>query len=189
MKRALDLCKEATVTYKDDILRALLGARKRRWEASSAQTVCRLQMAEALAETLPDGMDEGDGLGEEASEAKACVVQAVRELRRRQEPARVPEYLCCQISMEVRRVAPTVRITPPPRSTSFHLVLPRSTSRRTGPPQVMLDPVTTPCGVTYERSLLVDHLRKVRRSHSARVPAAPRDLVRAVAGAAWRSVR
>eukprot|EP00966_Prymnesium_polylepis_P007690 176386-Prymnesium_polylepis.2 len=25
----------------------------------------------------------------------------------------------------------------------------------------MLDPVTTPCGITYERSQLLDHLRKV----------------------------
>mmetsp|Transcript_18703 Transcript_18703/g.44831 ORF Transcript_18703/g.44831 Transcript_18703/m.44831 type:complete len:104 (+) Transcript_18703:559-870(+) len=54
------------------------------------------------------------------------LVEAVAELKRKRTPTRVPDYFCCQITMEI-----------------------------------MLDPVTTPCGITYERNILVDHLRKV----------------------------
>ena len=50
LKRALDLCKEATVSYKDDIVRALLRARKQRWEAGRTEVEAKLRAAEALVE-------------------------------------------------------------------------------------------------------------------------------------------
>ena len=34
--RALELCKERTVSYKDDIQRAMLTARRRHWESGAA---------------------------------------------------------------------------------------------------------------------------------------------------------
>ena len=128
LRQALELCKESTVSYKDDILRALLAARKREWEAGRAARTAQLEAAEAaLAGLHPqpspgDGMDCSSGHSSAsgaAGSAAPCLAEALGMLRRSWEPRRVPEHLCCQISMEP-----------------------------------MLDPVTTPCGVSYERGAL-----------------------------------
>ena len=48
LHRSLQLCREHTVSYRDDILRALLSARKRIWEASCAEAQAALDGSEAL---------------------------------------------------------------------------------------------------------------------------------------------
>tara|TARA_B100000795_G_C22655928_1_gene382135 strand:+ start:44 stop:610 length:567 start_codon:yes stop_codon:yes gene_type:complete len=48
LHRSLQLCREHTVSYKDDILRALLSARKRIWEVSCAEADAALDGSEAL---------------------------------------------------------------------------------------------------------------------------------------------
>ena len=133
LKRALDLCKEATVSYKEDILRALLSLRKRKWEAGRHTAEARLQDAQALAaqfmrEPMDVQQDEGGDGGPtfDIQQAQACMVEALEMLSRRTLPHRVPDHMCCQISMEL-----------------------------------MLEPVTTPCGITYERKALLEHLKKV----------------------------
>ena len=123
LRRALDLCKERTVSYKDDILRALLLARKREWEAEKVERDGALSLTERLVPELLEHHyhDPSTGAG-----VDACVAEALALLRRREVPAPVPDRYCCQISMEV-----------------------------------MLDPLTTPSGITYERASLREHLQKV----------------------------
>ena len=53
LRRALDLCKERTVSYKDDILRALLLARKREWEAEKVERDGALSLTERLVPPVP----------------------------------------------------------------------------------------------------------------------------------------
>ena len=48
LHRSLQLCRDLTVSYKDDILRALLSARKRIWEVSCAEADAALDGSEAL---------------------------------------------------------------------------------------------------------------------------------------------
>jgi STIP1 family protein 1 len=55
-----------------------------------------------------------------------CVGEAIGRVRAVRGPAKVPDYFCCQITMDL-----------------------------------MLDPVTTPCGITYEKAALREHLAKV----------------------------
>lgn len=125
LHRALELCKEATVSYKLDILRALLAARKRKWEAGRDARAAHFDAAAAMiSQAGGSGMDCGSPDAEAG--AAACASEALAALRARWEPRRVPDYLCCQITMEP-----------------------------------MLEPVTTPCGVSYERAALDEHLRKV----------------------------
>ena len=123
LQRALDLCKERTVSYKDDILRALLAARKRQWEGQhvdagehvshSRELVARLlrEHYEGEAKKLQLDAAESETLQREGAkymdEAHHC-------LERLHVPHRPPEEFTCQISMDI-----------------------------------MLDPVVTPCGVSY----------------------------------------
>jgi STIP1 family protein 1 len=139
--RALELCKERTISYKEDIQRAMLGARRREWEAASAASDLQVQQTEGMVRRLLRehydserrrlGGCGGESLqslelsGEERS-VVSCVDEAMGALRSQRGPTAVPDYLCCKITMEI-----------------------------------MLDPVTTPNGITYERSALLEHLNKV----------------------------
>jgi len=128
LNRALQLCKERTVSYKEDILRALLSARKRIWEASRAESEAALEESEALVMSLVGSQgssaDSGGGI---APATQGAMQEAMEMLRKRRRPSAVPDHFCCKISMEV-----------------------------------MLDPVTTPCGISYEKSCLRDHLARLR---------------------------
>jgi STIP1 family protein 1 len=113
LARALQLTKEQTVSYRDDIKRAMLAARKRQW---TAQQPCRqeaLRRCEALLPQLRraeaadasgaapmdcDGAASGDG---GAGDVGACLEEALSLLRARHTPAQIPDHLCCKISMEV----------------------------------------------------------------------------------------
>ena len=140
--RALELCKDRTVSYKDDILRAMLGARKRRWAASEPTSAAELSQTSGLVRRLLQGHYEheaaqlrrgGDSDSRQAIELQAdaeavqrCFGEAMHALGEQRGAGPVPDFYCCKITMEV-----------------------------------MLDPVTTPDGVSYERSALVEHLQKV----------------------------
>ena len=149
LHRALELCKDKTVSYKEDIQRAMLLARKRQWSAGAGVSQAQLGMTERLVTRLvaehfdaerarlQGGGGGGGGssssfgssgeLDFEAKSIAACVGEALDELRsRRGHVGKVPDPYCCQITMEI-----------------------------------MLDPVTTPDGITYERSALTEHLSKV----------------------------
>lgn len=129
LHRALELCKDRTISYKEDILRALLSARKRRWEAGRSAQLSVQTSSEALVTSLLQqhfaSQPAAAAAAADAARAgvEACVDEALAMRRARHTPRQVPDYLCCKISMEI-----------------------------------MLDPVTTPCGITYERSSLRQHL-------------------------------
>jgi len=142
--RALELCKERTISYKEDIQRAMLATRKRQWQAASAASDVQIGTAErllpllvrqhyederrALRESAGGESARAVELNAEAQSIEGCACDAITALRRQRGPGRVPDYFCCKITMEV-----------------------------------MLDPVVTPDGITYERSALLEHLRKVGR--------------------------
>ena len=136
LQRALDLCKERTVSYKEDIRRAFYVARKRHWAAQHPNTDAQIQITEALVARLLKEHLEGEhhqasGSNSDYSEgmgAAACMTAAMEALRARGGPGSVPDYLCCKITMEP-----------------------------------MLEPVVTPDGISYERSVLLEHLNKVGR--------------------------
>jgi len=115
------LCKEETVPFKDDIRSALLGARKRAWEAAAPAGGRAIK---ALRRELPS---LGQSLGSE--EERAAVVEtATRAVGWLEEThglprQSLPDYLTCQICMDL-----------------------------------LLDPVITPCGITYDRACLQRHL-------------------------------
>jgi len=129
LNRALQLCKERTVSYKEDIQRALLSARKRHWEVGRDAANAQLAASEQLVVSLLQKHFAQAGADATARpHVEACVGEALALLRERATPSQVPDHFCCKISMEV-----------------------------------MLDPVTTPCGVTYERSSLRAHLASLRQ--------------------------
>jgi len=117
------------VSYKDDILRALLSARKRIWEADAAEADAALDGSEALVGQLVSVHygTAGERAGLTRGAVEATLQEAVAMLRCRRTPRPVPDHMCCKISMEL-----------------------------------MLDPVTTPCGISYERACLRDHLTRLR---------------------------
>jgi len=148
--RALDLCKERTVSYKEDIQRAMYTARKRQWAEAQPAAEAQVEMTEALVARLlrshfeqeaaalggsssRAGGGEGGGsstrlhaLRQEEQQTTVCVAEALGALRSGRGPSRFPDYLCCKITMEP-----------------------------------MLEPVTTPDGISYEKSVLAEHLKKV----------------------------
>ena len=137
LHRALELCKERTVSYKEDIQRAMLAARRHEWEAGRAASEAQVAMTESVAEhglrehyareAAAEAGAGGAALAEqEAASVQACVAEAMDGLRMRRGPAAVPDYYCCKITMDP-----------------------------------MLAPVTTPDGVSYERHALREHLAKV----------------------------
>jgi len=127
LDRALQLCKERTVSYKDDIRRAMLAARKQQWEAGSGGSIAALEECErALPALISAGYAQHAGGSALEAQVLQGTAEALSRLRAVRAPSRVPDYLCCKISMEL-----------------------------------MLDPVVTPSGVSYERSYLVNHLQKV----------------------------
>ena len=131
--RALELCKERTVSYKEDIQRAMLATRRRQWQAALPASDFQLGQTRSMVTGLLSAHDQqlrasGAGAGETAhvAQVEACFGEALDALQRQRGPGTVPEHFCCQITMEP-----------------------------------MLDPVTTPDGITYERSALKEHLSKV----------------------------
>lgn len=141
--RALELCKDRTVSYKEDIQRAMLQAKRRQWESTSAQAEMEIGTTHRVLTQLvrvhyeaerhrlsQDASGAGTSasaeLQREAAMVEAVTQESVEALRQRRGPGRVPDYLCCKITMEV-----------------------------------MLDPVTTPDGITYEKSSILEHLQKV----------------------------
>lgn len=131
LHRSLQLCREHTVSYRDDILRALLSARKRIWEASCAEAEAALDGSEALVGQLVSAhyaaAGDGGGAGPGRGAVEATLEEPMTMLRSRRTPRPVPDHYCCKISMEL-----------------------------------MLDPVTTPCGISYERACLRDHLSRLQ---------------------------
>mmetsp|Transcript_7207 Transcript_7207/g.12150 ORF Transcript_7207/g.12150 Transcript_7207/m.12150 type:complete len:269 (-) Transcript_7207:263-1069(-) len=133
LQRALELCKEQTVSYKDDIRRMMLSARKKQWEADQLINTATLTDAEQLVAQLLGShySSQANAVDSVALQAQANGVysstsDAFAALRSVRVPSQVPDHLCCKISMEL-----------------------------------MLDPVVTPSGITYERSCLTDHLLRV----------------------------
>jgi len=143
--RALELCKERTISYKEDIQRAMLSARKRQWQAGAASSDLQVGTSEHVLPRLIQkhydaerarlsamgAYDTGESqrtieLQNERVMVAAAASDAFDALRRERGPGKVPDYYCCKITMEV-----------------------------------MLDPVSTPDGITYERSVLLEHLQKV----------------------------
>ena len=113
LQQALHLCKERTVSYKDDIMRSMLKGRKRRWASGHAAAIARQERSETLAglalrahfqaEARHLGRT-GDPTGVSASqqEGQDVLSLALEEKRRRLTPAAPPDRFCCKISMEVR---------------------------------------------------------------------------------------
>ena len=140
LRRALELCKDRTVSYKEDIQRAMLSANKRHHAAGIAVSEAQLGMTDRLVTRLVREHYESErqqqhGASEsrraemdfEAATICACLQEALEALRaRRGHTGKVPDPFCCQITMEI-----------------------------------MLEPVTTPDGITYEKSALLEHLDKV----------------------------
>uniref|UniRef100_A0A7S4BIQ1 E3 ubiquitin-protein ligase CHIP n=1 Tax=Chrysotila carterae TaxID=13221 RepID=A0A7S4BIQ1_CHRCT len=128
LTRALELCRETTVSYKEDILKALLLARRRQWESKRQVSMGALERCEELLpELLTRSFAENElESEEELHEMHEALAEALELLRSRRAAHRVPDHFCCSISMEL-----------------------------------MLDPVITPSGVTFERSALREHLDKV----------------------------
>lgn len=120
LHRALELCKDQTVSYKEDIQRAMLGARKRQWEAMQAGSVSTLAATEQAVQGILQRTDEV-----EAAMVTPFIDTAFADARSKLAPRRVPDYFTCRITLEI-----------------------------------MLDPVVTPDGITYERSALTQHLAK-----------------------------
>lgn len=127
LQRALQLCKERTVSYKEDILRALLSARKRIWESTCAESAAAIDASEALVGQLVATRGSSEDSGGLPPASVGALQEAIAMLRRRHTPRAVPDHFCCKISMEV-----------------------------------MLEPVTTPCGISYEKACLRDHLARLR---------------------------
>lgn len=152
LTKALDLCKGRTVSYKDEIQKATLSCRQRQWAASRPAADAQLRGAQALvdrllrehvqrerealtadaAATQVDGPVRTMGsaahieVEHEAQLARECVKEALGRLRAARGPGKVPDHLCCQITMEI-----------------------------------MLEPHTTPDGISYEKAALLEHLQKV----------------------------
>lgn len=139
--RALELCKDRTVAYKEDIQRAMLLTRKRQWQANAPSSDAQVATASrvltqlvsshyeaALAGSRQHAPQQLAELQDEASTVQASVQEALEALRASRGPGRVPDCYCCKITMEI-----------------------------------MLDPVTTPDGITYEKSAMLEHLKKVGR--------------------------
>jgi STIP1 family protein 1 len=110
------MCQQETVSYAGDIRAALLGARKRAWEAGAAERATALHL-------IRDEMGSiGASLRLEQQRAVralgAIAVDAAME-REGLPTQRVPEHLTCQICYDI-----------------------------------MLDPVVTPCGISYDRACL-----------------------------------
>lgn len=130
LHRALELCKEKTVSYKEDIQRQLLGARKRHWECVQAGAITTLNnsesvVSEALQLHYGTALSQGNSsAADEAEAVGACAAEAFESARAKHVPGRVPDYLTCRITLEI-----------------------------------MLDPVVTPDGITYERSAILQHLK------------------------------
>ena len=151
--RAIDLCKGKTISYRDDIQRAMLSARKRQWGVAHPVAAAHVGVSEALVERLlrshyerertviesASGSGSGSGSGggsgsstrlydlqQEQQLVGSCLGEAMAALRAKRGPGRVPDYLCCKITMEP-----------------------------------MLEPVMTPDGISYERAVIHEHLQKV----------------------------
>lgn len=143
--RALELCKDRTVSYKEDIQRAMLSSRKRLWQAQQpvlendlATTELQLQRLLKTHYAGESSQLQGVGIQEslraaalqkEQSTLQQTIGDAMVALRASRGVLRgqmVPDFFCCKITMEV-----------------------------------MLDPVVTPDGITYERSAITEHLNKV----------------------------
>ena len=133
LHRALELCKERTVSYKEDILRALLSARKRHWELQNRATSgVQTSVEEMVSSLLGQHYAQPGAAGPSQELARREVADAFAMLREKHTPHQVPDFYCCKISMEL-----------------------------------MLDPVTTPCGITYERSSLRQHLNGLQHKGEA----------------------
>ena len=136
LRRALELCKEKTISYKDDILRAMLLARKRDWQAAQPQVQHEIVatqriVSDALHSHYEHARHTASGAADSELQAEEQMVhagaaEAIEAWRGVRCAGRVPDYFCCKITMEI-----------------------------------MLDPVTTPSGITYEKATLLEHLRKV----------------------------
>lgn len=128
LRRALDLCRDKTVSYKDDIRKTLLSARKRQ-DAAKWPSTRQLAAAESLVPQLLRNHFESQGISAADPDAAGVVKLAedgISSMRQVRAPSVVPDHLCCKISMEL-----------------------------------MLDPVITPSGISYERSCLREHLSRV----------------------------
>ena len=143
--RALELCKDQTIAYKEDIQRAMLCSRKRLWQQQRPELEHNLAMTEnVLQQALRDRYDGETaalgGVGIQES-VRAAALHGEREVLQRTlsdalgklraehgflRGQQVPDYFCCKITMEI-----------------------------------MLDPVCTPDGITYERSAITEHIKKV----------------------------
>jgi hypothetical protein len=84
-------------------------------------------------------------------------------LRCRRTPRPVPDHYCCKISMELM-------LDPVRCYTRLGAPLPPPLPLRRRPPHPHIHPptrppllkVTTPCGISYERACLRDHLSRLR---------------------------
>ena len=110
----------------------------------------------------------GERAGLTRGAVEATLQEAVAMLRCRRTPRPVPDHMCCKISMEL--MLDPVSYTPlacslQPAACSL-LLLPPVTQHATSlPPSARPTPspqVTTPCGISYERACLRDHLTRLR---------------------------
>ena len=133
LHRALELCKERTISYKLDIQKAMLLARKREWQVTAGSSSEQIGRAEQLTATLLRGHYAAERhrmpsqeLDQEEHSVNACCDAAFGALRRERLPGTVPEYFICCLTHEI-----------------------------------MLDPVLTPDGISYDKAPLLESLQKV----------------------------
>ena len=113
LHRALELCKDRTIAYKDDIQRAMLLARKREWQAGAPQSEFQVGTTSRLVTQLVDShydsvlADLPAGSAQQAdAHAEADMVRtgahaAIEALRDVRGPGKVPDYYCCKITVRV----------------------------------------------------------------------------------------
>ena len=111
----------------------------------------------------------GDGGGEslrtlelesESRAVEACTREAMEALRRARGPTKVPDYYCCKSEKQTPETLSLSR-THERGYPCAHLCLFVCLCAVTM--EIMLDPVTTPDGITYERCAIIEHLKKVGR--------------------------